>query len=337
MPRGVRGSAPVSDTLSLTYEILRNPRKKQVTLASIVRSPTTLRVCNLAATLATIWLFHFVLSDVPESRQKREIDRAAAARTDATLAAAMFERSKARLEARDWVAAASLTRQLLERDPENPLYLKQLTAALRPLGRHEEEAQVWERFMLVAPSPLEACPAVAEAWQEAGRADHALIAWERCYQLEPQNADSIFYLARAYERARRSRDARALYKKGLELSPGYSDMAVGLGRTYLSEEKPVLAEELARGVLEEKPDLADALLLLGSALREQGKRPEARAALQRGMAIAPRYSDFQYMMGRIEEDEGNRDEALRWYREALAISPDRGDAKARIAGLGGGA
>ncbi|MGK2858524.1 MAG: tetratricopeptide repeat protein [Thermoanaerobaculia bacterium] len=333
----VGGIDAVSDTLSGTDQILRNPRKKQISLASILLSPTTLKVCNLAAALAAIWLFRFVLVSVPEMRQRDELKRAEALRADATRIGVLFEASRKKVEEKDWIAAATLSRQLVARDPENHVYLKQLATTLRPLGRYSEEAESWERFMKVAPNPAQACPTIAEAWQKAGRPDRALLAYERCYQLAPQDVDTIFYLARSYERARRARDARALYQKGMELSPGYLDMAVGLGRTYLSEEKPDVAESLARGVLDEKPDYTDALLLLGSALLQQKRLPESRAALERGIAISPRYSDIHYMLGRVSEDEGKRDDALRWYREALAISPERGDARARIAALGGGA
>ncbi|MBI2214080.1 MAG: tetratricopeptide repeat protein [Acidobacteria bacterium] len=300
-------------------------------------SPVTLKVCNLAATLATIWLFHFVLSGVPEIREKREIERAAAVRASVARAAKTYEASKAAIADQDWNRATVLTRQLLAVDPENYIYLKQMTLALHNRGAWAEEAAMWERYMLVAPTPAHGCPMIAEAWQKAGNSERALKAYERCYQLAPQDTDTIFYLAHAYERARRPREAKALYQKGLEISPGYSDMAVGLGRSYLAEEKPDRAEELVRGVLEENPDNADALLVLGMALRDQAKLGDARVAFERGIAVAPRYSDFHYMMGRVAEDEGNRDDALRWYREALAISPDRGDAKTRIAKLEGGA
>jgi tetratricopeptide (TPR) repeat protein len=322
---------------SVTDQILRNPRKKEITLAGIIHSPVTLKVCNLAATLATIWLFRFVLVTVPEIRQQEELKRAAATQAKVARAASMYEKSKELIAAKDWRAAATLTRQLLADDPDNHIYMKQMTIALHELGRYAEEAATWERYMLVAPTPDHGCPMIAEAWQKAGKPDRALAAYERCYQLLPQDTDGIFYLARAYERARRGREAKALYQKGLELAPNYSDMAVGLGRTYLGEEKPDVAEGLVRGVLAKNPEDSDALLVLGMALRDQGKLAEARVAFLKGIAVAPRYSDFHYMMGRLAEDEGNRDEALRWYRETLAISPDRGDAKSRLAALEGGA
>jgi tetratricopeptide (TPR) repeat protein len=302
-------------------------------LASFLQSPTTLKVSNLLATILAGGLFVVVFAGLPWIRQQQR--PAAVAPSPAELArdAALRAESRALMTAKEWGMAAAATRQLLDRQPDDPALLLQLAEALRGQNRDEEEATTWERYLLVSPTPWFACPHVGRAYARAGNEARALDALERCYRIAPQNSDVIFFLAREYEKSKRWREARSLYEKGLELSPGYVDLRLGLGRMLLVGEELARAEAIALDVIAAQPANTDALLLLGSARRELGMTVEARAALQAGIALAPRDSDFHFLLGRVAEDEGKRDEAIRWYREALAIAPGRGDAAGRLAAL----
>src|SRR5205823_12988449 len=53
--------------------------------------------------------------------------------------------------------------------PRNHVYLSQLATAYEQLQRPREEAETWEQFVQISPTPVEACPRIGFAYREQGR------------------------------------------------------------------------------------------------------------------------------------------------------------------------
>ncbi len=279
--------------------------------------------------MATLIVFYRVLIGPPNERQVsiRAADPAVSQSVDET--ANMLEESRRALDSGDFERGAELLTSLLEDDPENYIHLKHLAIPLHELHRYREEAEIWERYMLVAPTPANGCPAIARAWSRAGEEAKAIDAYERCYEIAP-NPDNIFNLARQYEGMHRWMDATRLYEEGAALSPDYADMNLGLGRMYMHSDREVDAQRIAEKVLARKPDSADALLLMGTAAKSNGDLAAAKKALTHGVKVSPDYDDMRLMLGMVLESEGDSTGAAEQYRKALANSPDRRDIRARL-------
>jgi len=306
---------------------------------SHVTSPGT-KMVNLAACIVTVVVFAHVLIERPaqqkaeEEAQVQEVVPETNPEVDETLK--MLEESRTARQRGENQKAADILVKLLEKDPDNYLYLSDLIEAYHALRRYRDEGETWERYMFVAPTPDHGCPDIAVAWQRAGNGRKAFSWYQKCYEMAP-NADNIFNLARQYEKAGRYDQAARYYEEGLKDSPGYEDMALGLGRAYMRTDRSAEAQKIAEQVLKEKPDYADALLLMGTAARRNGDNAAARKALEHGVKVAPNYADIRYMLGLVLESEGDNEGAADQYRKALQKHPDRDDIRNRLNRLGGGA
>ncbi len=207
--------------------------------------------------------------------------------------------------------------------PDNHIYLEQLAQTYDHLGRYKEEAEYWEKYMDHAPTPLQACPGLGQAYAKQGEAHQkqAMSAFERCLALDPNNTDSIFYLAHFLEADQPDRAAE-LYARGLKLVPTYADLRLGLARIWYRQDKTAEAKQAAEQVLARNPNYQDALLLMGMMYYKENNYAQAKAYLQRGTAVGDTYLDFHVLLARIAEDEKNIPEAIKQYTRLAQLKPD---------------
>jgi len=215
--------------------------------------------------------------------------------------------------------------------PENHVYLQQLAEAYGHLRRHKEEAEMWERFLEVAPMPVEACPQIGQAYEKQGLQAAAIGAFERCLKLEPDNPDPQFFLAHALERAGNVEAAAALYEQGAVHAPRYWDLAVGLARMRLRQNRVEEARKAIGPVLAAAPDNVDALLVIGLICRREGDRANARRYLARGSALAAGDADFHTLLGKIAEEDGNLAEAIGHYAAVAKAEPHNSEIAQHLA------
>lgn len=232
-----------------------------------------------------------------------------------------------------WARALPPTLQLHESYPESHIYIAQLAEIYHHLSRYREEAAMWEAFWMRAPLPVEACPQIADAYQDQGLAKEAISALERCLALEPESPDHIFNLARALERNGEMERAAALYAHGLAVRPEDPDLTVGLARVRLRQGKLAESRALAGSVLEHTPKNADALLVLGLLCTREGHRNEARTYLERGVQVADGYADLHLALANLAEQDANLDAAIFQYRRVAELDKGNTEAAQRLAML----
>ena len=83
--------------------------------------------------------------------------------------------------------------------------------------------------MATSPTPVDACPMIAEAYQAAGQPADAIGAWQRCSELPPINPDFHVYLGEALIDADRPAEARRAFERGLAVDELYPDLHLLLG------------------------------------------------------------------------------------------------------------
>jgi tetratricopeptide (TPR) repeat protein len=282
--------------------------------------PRRALILQIAASLVTLVLFHWALFVSPPS----EVREDGSARGNLSLedARRLLEKADALMDAGKNAEALPLTIRLHDAFPESHIYLYHLATLYGRLSRPRDEADAWEKFMLVAPRPIEGCPALGEAYQKQGRQAESLDAFQRCLALDPADPDSLFFLGHAYERAGRLREAAETYERGLKLAPVYADLAIGLARVRLrgGQEKQAKADYIQ--IIRRWPDHADALLLGGLVLRAEGDLEGAKRCLRRGIERSKGYADFYIVLGGIAEQQNDVREAIHLYDKALELAPD---------------
>lgn len=140
-----------------------------------------------------------------------------------------IEASQEAFSARLYGDALEPTKRLTERLPSQAIYFDRLARIQHELGRPRDEALAWEGVLRTSPTPVDACPMIASAYDRSGDAVRALDAYERCVAAEPQNPDLLLFLGRAYNTANRAQDAQRVLEQALALSPDYPDIHLLLG------------------------------------------------------------------------------------------------------------
>ena len=248
----------------------------------------------------------------------------------------LLDLSRTQIRESKYEEALSSTLRLHDAYPNNHVYIQQLATIYNSLSRYKEEAEMWEGYLKIAPTPDEACPHIGEAYRKLGLMDKSIDACERCLALDAKNTDSIFFLARAYELSNQLDKAKKLYEQGAELSPLYSDQSIGLARIHLRQGRVRQAREIVGKIVEQEPNNVDALLVYAMALRMERKYAEAKEYLERGLKLSPNYTDFYIVLGGIAEQQGDIEQAINYYNRALEISPENRDLAARRDRLRGG-
>src|SRR4051794_38591110 len=119
--------------------------------------------------------------------------RSASARRSSDLDAKTVQTSVDLIKAERWSDALPVTRTLSERFPRNHIYAQSLAGVYHHLSQPKEEAAEWERYLLTAPSPEEACPQIGDAYRQQGKLKEAADAYDRCLAFDTEDPQQIFY------------------------------------------------------------------------------------------------------------------------------------------------
>jgi tetratricopeptide (TPR) repeat protein len=166
---------------------------------------------RLAGGLLVLAVYVWVLTPSTASMSRR--DNASDPSAETWLAA-----SDDAFKAGRYAEALAPTTRLVERFPNQHVYLERLARIFEKLNRPADEAAAWERFIEWSPTPVDACPAIGNAYGRAKAQAKALDAFERCVAFDPANNDSLFFLGLAYYHADRLADARRVVNPLLERS-----------------------------------------------------------------------------------------------------------------------
>lgn len=151
--------------------------------------------------------------------------------------------SQAAYSAGRYTDALAPTRRLTEQLPTQAVYFHRLARIQHELGSFREEARAWEGVFRTSPTPVDACPMLATAYEQAGDSAGALHAYERCVDVEPLNPDLLLFLGRAYNAADRAADAQRVLEQALALAPEYPDVHLLLGVRHFADKHIEVARE----------------------------------------------------------------------------------------------
>jgi predicted Zn-dependent protease len=214
-------------------------------------------------------------------------------------------------------AALSAVGELLAAYPGEPRYLGLQTEILELAHRPLDAARSWERFLLVAPFPTDACPAIGRDYSKAGLPERELDADRRCLALDPSKPDLMVYYALALERAGRGAEAEPLLREALRQDPKDADAAVALARLRITASDLDGADAILAPMLALHADDSDVLLMAARVREERGDLQGARALLERAVLSSPGYADVRRILARVLAKAGD-DEGARRARAAAA-------------------
>ena len=236
-------------------------------------------------------------------------------------AAYLQERTAKLMRANRQAEALPLLQKTLAAFPNNPVYLSKAAEIQHQLGHYQEEAELWERYLKVAPTPGSAFPDLGNAYRKLGQPRVAEDAFARAVALEPRNVEFRFFYGRACEDAGDYGQARKAYQEACAMHPDDPDSRAGWGRMEVFGGHPRQALLEVDQVLARNPDNVDALLVEGMALRQEGKYLQAQTALSHGLSLSPRYGDFMLVLAGVQKALGHPKEAALLLARWQALDP----------------
>ncbi|MQA28854.1 MAG: tetratricopeptide repeat protein [Luteitalea sp.] len=232
--------------------------------------------------------------------------------------------SREAFDAARYEDALQPTIELTRAFPNQQVYAEWLASIYQHLSRPADEAAAWERVVAISPTPVDACPALPDAYvRAAGHSDKSLAAFERCSAFEPNNTDMLFYLGRARERAGRTDLAEAAYRQAIGIDRNHNDSRLGLARLDLRAGRVEEAGHSAAAVLELYPNHTDALLVAGISAQRLGRLDDARRHLERAVGLAERDVDIHIALGILDFSEAHVADARRHFERAVQLEPAR--------------
>lgn len=239
------------------------------------------------------------------------------------------ERTVVLIQARRFQDALPLATKILATFPDNPNYLSQMAVIQDQLGDFKGEAETWERYLKVAPSPGDGIAPLGNAYRRSGRILDCVGAFKRGVAMEPANSEMLFNLGRAHEWAHQYEQARQVYQQCCALHPGNMDATTGWARMEVFAGDPDQALRLAGKALAVNPDYTDALLVQGMAYRQMGRYDQARATLEHGLRLSPTYGDFMLVLAGVASSQDRTPEARLYYDRYLALHPEDAEVRTR--------
>lgn len=131
------------------------------------------------------------------------------------------------IEEKRFADALPIVRELQSAHGADPLVAYWLAEILQGLGRPAEEAQAWEHVLRLTGLADAACPALPEAYANAGDRVRALDGYERCAAAAPDDPERWLDLGGAYEADGRSAEAEQAYAKSRALDPSHPGIPGG--------------------------------------------------------------------------------------------------------------
>jgi protein O-GlcNAc transferase len=251
--------------------------------------------------------------------------------------------------------AATMYRQVLTRDPENPDALQLLGVVALQSGNATQALELIRRALARRPTDGQAYYNLGNAQQALGDAEGALASFRKAVGLAPQMAEAhgnlgtllamrgqldeaIVRLREAVRRAPRYlqgwsslgnalretgelAEAIECYRTALRLSASFMPAQFGLGLALAQSGRSEEAERAYLAAAKLAPDNLDIWNNLGTLYRVMQRRDEALDAFQRVVALNPRFAPGHYNIGLVLADLGRAVEAEAAHRQAIALDP----------------
>jgi tetratricopeptide (TPR) repeat protein len=275
------------------------------------------------------------------------------AEVDAAAAVDMGE-LVAMIRAGRFVDLETVTRSLIERNPNSGLAWKALSVSLTMQGkdalhamthaatllpgdaeahsnlgnalqsqrRFDDAAASYRRALEIQPHSPEGYNNLGSALRGLGRLDEAVASFRRALEIKADFAEASNNLGSALRGLRRFDEAVASYRRALEIKPRYPEAYNNLGNALFDQKQLDAAAASYRRALEDRPGFAEAHSNLGNALRGLGQLDEAAASYARALAIDPNFAGAHSNFGDVLRDLGRLAQAAASCRRAIELQPD---------------
>ncbi|MGE0120502.1 MAG: tetratricopeptide repeat protein [Dongiaceae bacterium] len=199
----------------------------------------------------------------------------------------LLERAMQQLRARQWEAAATALRQVLERSPDQPTALQLLGVAAFESGRGDDAVRLLQRAVAVSPNDAEAHYNLANVFLFQGRLPEAEAGFRRVLALDARHLGAWLNLSGTLGRLGRLAEALQSCRTAVEIDP-----------------RSPLAHRNYAGLL-----------------KDSGRAEEAVRHYQRALALDPASAETHNNLGLLYREQGQFDAAVHAFEQAVRADP----------------
>jgi len=267
------------------------------------------------------------------------------------------------IEKRDYAAAESLLRKLVEREPASYVAWFDLGFVENAMGKVEESIAAYRKSVAAKPDVFESNLNLGLQLAKSGRPDaeeflraatrlkptgnpaegryrawlslaqtmakaepeEALAAYQQAAALQPKEIEPHLSAGQLLERENKFADAEQEYKQALAIDPRSTDAVIGLANIYMRGRRFPEAEEYLRKLLAEHTDSAPLHIQLARLLAADGKTDSAITEMQAGIKLAPGDDATKRELAELYATAAKNDLAEAAYRELLVAHPNEAE------------
>jgi Tfp pilus assembly protein PilF len=278
---------------------------------------------------------------------------------DSSAQPAELTQAEAAIEKKNYSAAESLLRKLVEHDAASYVAWFDLGFVENAMGKVDDSIAAYRKSVAVKPDVFESNLNLGLQLAKTGRPDaeeylraatrlkptshpaegqyrawlslaetiqnskpeEALAAYDHAITLKPKEAEPYLSRGRLLERENKFADAEQDYKQALALDSQSTDAVIALANLYMHGRRFPEAEDYLRKLVTEHSDSAPVHVQLGRVLAAEGKTDAAIAELLTGIKLSPSDEAAQRDLAELYTTAGKNDLAEAAYRGLLAAHP----------------
>jgi tetratricopeptide (TPR) repeat protein len=226
------------------------------------------------------------------------------------------------LQKDDAESAVRLIGEAVAIAPSEPKFRTNLSAVLGLAGRQEEALEAAREAVALHPDFPEAHNGLGSALVRVGQCEEALGSYLRAIGLRTDYDEAFYNRGVAQQRLGRHEAAVFCFGQATALQPDYVEaynaLGVSLAGLYRFDEALASYEQ----AIELDPEYDEAFYNRGAALQDMERYEEAIASYDRALAIRPDYAEALRNRGMAAQALGRYGEALDDFDRSIALRPD---------------
>lgn len=223
-----------------------------------------------------------------------------------------------------FASAASIYREILRSEPNQPDALNLLGLLTQQNGDHAQASELLAKAFAANPKNFTCLLNRGASLRALGCQEEAIREFNRVLVLDPCQAEAHHQLGNALKSLHRFAEATISLRRAAELSPKNAAIWLNLGAALLELSTRDEAIACFQRAITLEPGRPEAHNILGSALLDAGRIGEAKNQLQEALRLLPAYSAAHDNLGRALRAQGRAAEALVEFRTALTAQPQSG-------------
>ncbi len=238
----------------------------------------------------------------------------------------MVERAFQLHAARDYPAAESLYKEMLNGDADNSVILEGFGILLVQTSRLSEGIDFLKRAVAASPKVAQHHYNLAQALKVDHQLDEALHAWRGAVTLDPNCLDAWNELVHVYVKRHQWEDAKMAIESSLRLSPHQTEIRCDLADVYLRLGQPQHGIARYREILKANPHHVRALNNLANVMKMEGCLVESMQLYERAIQNNPDSPLLYYNRANVLCLLDRVDEGRLSYQRAIELDPKYTDA-----------